>query len=102
MSLICGFNVTSQRVITWFSPTGTPIKRTDYDEARGYFVEDGPDVVRLNITNATMQDDGVWNCTTPTTVLLQIQLTVTVVGEYRLIASNLDKHNAGILSTVQL
>ena len=84
VSLICGFNLTSQRAFIWLSPTGTWIKRTDYDKTRGYSVEDGPDVVRLNITNATMQDDGIWNCTTvtPATVLLQIQLTVIVVGEY--------------------
>ena len=62
----------------WFSPNGTLIK---HSESKGYFVEDGPDVVRLNITNATViKDSGLWNCTAPETgqptILLQIQLTV--------------------------
>ena len=82
VSLVCGFNLTSQRAIKfiWFSPNGTLIKGTEIRP--GYSVESGPDIVRLNITNATMRDDGVWNCTTPTLdsiVLLQIHLTV--VGE---------------------
>ena len=90
ISLTCGFNLMSQREIKfiWFSPTGTLIKRS---EPKGYSVEDGPDVVRLNVTNATMRDDGLWNCTAPASairqstaiVLLQIQLTV--VGEYSIL-----------------
>ena len=58
----------------------------DHREFNGHSVEPGTDVVRLNITNATVIDDGLWNCTVSTVeqqswdiVLLQIQLTV--IGE---------------------
>ena len=80
ISLVCGFNLTSQTDIDfiWMSPTGMNIKYSDYS------IEKGPDVVRHNITNATVMDDGLWNCTASTlidqqplnTVLLQIHLTV--------------------------
>ena len=82
VSLVCGFNLTSRTDIDfiWMSPTGMNIKHHDSD----YSIEKGPDVVRHNITNATVMDDGLWNCTASTlidqqplnTVLLQIHLTV--------------------------
>ena len=41
-------------------------------------MENGPDVVRLNITHADVIDDGLWNCTVEEehTVTLAIHLSV--------------------------
>lgn len=84
---MCGFNLSSQTEteFIWFSPTGMRFKHHD-GESSDYSVENGPEVVRLNITNATVMDDGLWNCTVSTIdqqswdiVLLQIHLTV--IGE---------------------
>lgn len=88
MSLICGFHPTGKSTFTWLSPTGIPIKHSSNDGPQQhtiYSVESGPDVVRINISNATAIDAGPWNCTLLSrnsslyTVLLKIQLTV--VGE---------------------
>ena len=73
--------------IIWLSPSGSLIKYGDggqSDNGHHYSADYGPDIVRLNIVNVTMMDDGRWNCTVPAmdreqhcdTVLLEIQLTV--------------------------
>ena len=61
LSLVCGTGLDSnpQAVITWTAPDGTTV--TIVDNAR-YDLEDGPEIVRLNFTNAVMSDTGVWRC----------------------------------------
>jgi hypothetical protein len=57
-SLVCGTGLDSnpQATITWTAPDGATIMDSRYD------VEDGPNFVRLNFTNATVNDNGVWRC----------------------------------------
>jgi hypothetical protein len=73
VSLICGYNLTSNPVvIIWQSPNGT---RTKFDDSKGY---DNVDVVRHDITSVDAMDNGVWNCTVKEqyTVALEIHLNV--------------------------
>ena len=60
-SLVCGTGLDSnpQATITWTAPDGTTI--VDNVNAR-YDKENGPTFVRLNFTNATKSDSGVWRC----------------------------------------
>ena len=55
---MCGTGLdSSQATITWTAPDGTTIM----NNAR-YNLEDGSDIVRLNVTDAVMSDTGVWRC----------------------------------------
>ncbi len=59
MSLICGYNLNSNPPanITWMDPQKKPV------EASSLFVlDDGPTVVRLNISSARNSDNGTWIC----------------------------------------
>lgn len=58
-SLICGRDLVSnpQATITWIDPRGTKIK----ENAR-YDLEQGPDIVRLNVSQTIQSDNGVWIC----------------------------------------
>ena len=60
-SLVCGTGLDSnpQATITWTAPDRTTI--VDNINAR-YDKENGPTFVRLNFTNATKSDSGVWRC----------------------------------------
>ena len=58
-SLICGRGLDSnpQATITWTAPDGTAIMNsTRYD------LENGPDIVRLNLSRTSLSDNGVWVC----------------------------------------
>ena len=59
LSLVCGTGLDSnpQATITWTAPDRTTIM----DNAR-YDLENGPDIVRLNITGTTLSDSGIWLC----------------------------------------
>ena len=85
ISLVCGSyrtsNPNSSIDFIWHSPFGTRIRPEHISE--GYTLENGPDVARLNITNAAARDDGLWNCTVivsnsvqTTTIAPEIHLTV--------------------------
>ena len=60
VSLICGSGLdygNPQATITWTEPNGTRV----IDSAI-FTLENGPSFVRLNFTNATIADNGVWRC----------------------------------------
>ena len=90
VSLVCGSNLTSNSNSSidfiWHSPIGNRIKPEDISE--DYTLENGPDVARLNITNAAAGDDGLWNCTVTvsnsvqtTTIALHVEIQLTVLCE---------------------
>ena len=58
-SLICGRGLDSnpQATIIWRAPDGTTVM----DSAR-YDLENGPHVVRLNLSQTILSDSGVWIC----------------------------------------
>ena len=60
MSLICGYNLDSnpKAAITWMDPQWKPVKASNL-----IILDDGPMVVRLNISNASNSDNGTWTCT---------------------------------------
>lgn len=84
VSLICGFNLISHNsldtVIIWQSPTGDRIKSDDHE---GYAVDDGPDVVKLGITNADTMDGGLWNCTVQQQRIVALEIHLSVVCKLR-------------------
>lgn len=59
VSLICGYDLDSnpQAIITWTDPRGNKV--TDNDQ---YLADDGPEVVQLDITRASISDSGMWRC----------------------------------------
>ena len=58
-SLVCGTGLDSnpQAIVTWTAPDGTIV----VDNAR-YDLDNGPEVIQLNITRAVLSDAGVWRC----------------------------------------
>ena len=58
-SLVCGTGLDSnpQATITWTAPDGTII----VDNAR-YDLDNGPEIIQLNITRTVLSDAGVWRC----------------------------------------
>ena len=56
-SLVCGTGLDSnpQATITWTAPDGTAV----VDNAR-YNLDNGPEVVQLNITHTFLSDTGIW------------------------------------------
>ena len=59
VSLICGTGLDSnpQATITWTAPDGITIM-----ESSRYHLENGPEVIQLNITSTVLNDSGVWRC----------------------------------------
>ena len=59
LSLVCGTGLDSNppATITWTAPSGDIIA----NNAR-YDLKNGPDSVRLNISNMSFMDAGVWTC----------------------------------------
>ena len=59
LSLVCGTGLDSNppASTTWIAPDGTMI----VNNAR-YDLENGPDVVRLNISHTRLDDAGMWIC----------------------------------------
>ena len=79
LSLVCGTGLDSnpQATITWTAPDGTTIMdKTRYD------LENGPDIVRLNITNTTSSDAGIWRCN------VMVMSEVNLVNRGRLMLRN--------------
>ena len=60
ISLVCGTDLDSNppATVTWTSPDDS---RIIMDNAR-YDVENGPDIVRLNISHTSLADAGMWTC----------------------------------------
>ena len=58
-SLVCGTGLDSnpQATITWTAPDETTI----VENAR-YDIDNGPEVIQLNITHTVLSDAGVWRC----------------------------------------
>ena len=58
--LICGYNLDSNppAVITWTGPYGKVVTKN----MDSYIMDNGPQVVQLNITNADESDGGRWTC----------------------------------------
>ena len=58
-SLVCGTGLDSnpQATITWTAPDGTIIVENDR-----FNIENGPDIVRLNLTHTLLSDAGMWKC----------------------------------------
>lgn len=61
MSLICGFQLCSNPLATtvWTHPNGRHINMSH----NRYTLDSGPDVLQLNISNASEADKGMWICT---------------------------------------
>ena len=59
LSLVCGRGLDSnpQPTITWTAPDGTTIE----NDAR-FHLENGPEVVRLNLTRTILNDSGIFIC----------------------------------------
>ena len=59
LSLVCGRHLDSNpnATVTWTAPDNTDIM----ENAR-YRLENGPEVVRLNLTRTIMSDNGIWRC----------------------------------------
>jgi hypothetical protein len=59
LSLVCGRGLDSnpQATITWTAPDGTIITNDDR-----YTLENGSEIVRLNITRVISNDSGIWSC----------------------------------------
>ena len=59
MSLICGYNLKSNPStnVTWSNPRGESV----HNSGR-YMIDDGPEVVQLNIRSVTKSDGGTWRC----------------------------------------
>ena len=55
VSLVCGAGLDSnpQPTITWRAPNGTTIVDS---------IENGPDIVRLNLSRTLLSDAGMWRC----------------------------------------
>ena len=61
ISLVCGTCLDSnpQATITWTAPSGTTVAVMNNDR---YHLENGSEMVRLNITNTVLDDSGIWRC----------------------------------------
>ena len=72
VSLICGYNLDSNAPvnITWTNPQGNVIHNSDR-----YIYDNGPEIVRLNITSTSNDDGGTWMCS-----FTKFEFTLTVVG----------------------
>ena len=46
--------------VHWYNPNGKQIEESD-DIV--YNLDDGPDIVQLNISHVSERDSGLWNCT---------------------------------------
>jgi hypothetical protein len=59
-SLVCGTGLDSnpQATITWTAPNGTTIT-VNNDR---FNLENGPDIVRLNLSRTLLGDAGMWRC----------------------------------------
>lgn len=59
VSLICGYDLESNPppTITWTNPYNKSVVNTDM-----YVIDNGPQVIQLNITNARESDSGLWIC----------------------------------------
>ena len=60
-SLVCGKNLRSnpQASITWQRPNGELVDDMDH----GIHMDNGPDIVRINISHVSYNHSGTWNCT---------------------------------------
>ena len=60
MSLVCGYNLESNpaATITWTDPNGGRILLSD----GRYMLDYGPEIVQLNISEASESDSGLWTC----------------------------------------
>ena len=60
LSLVCGTGLDSNppATVTWTAPNNSTIIM---DNAR-YVVENGPGIVRLNISHTSLADAGMWTC----------------------------------------
>ncbi len=59
MSIICGYNLKSHpsATISWTDPRGKEVTNSER-----YTLDDGPNVIQLNISNVTESDNGMWKC----------------------------------------
>ena len=59
VSLVCGYNLDSNApaIITWTDPQGKVVSNDD-----GMTMENGPEVVHLSITRASLNNNGTWKC----------------------------------------
>lgn len=59
VSLICGYNLKSNPFtnVTWSNPSEERVLNSGR-----YTMDDGPEVVQLNISDVTKSDSGTWRC----------------------------------------
>ena len=60
VSLVCGYNLESNpaATITWTDPNDGKILQSN----GRYMLDYGPEIVRLNISEASESDSGLWTC----------------------------------------
>ena len=60
VSLNCGSQLSSnpRATIRWYQPNGAEVK-----ENSTYTLDNGPDIVRLNVSDVSENNSGFWNCT---------------------------------------
>ena len=60
VSLVCGYNLDSypEASVTWTDPSGRKMLQNN----DRYTLDSGPEVVQLNISEASQSDSGVWTC----------------------------------------
>ena len=61
-----GLDINPQATITWTAPSGTTVAVMNNDR---YHLENGPEIVRLNITNTVLSDSGIWRCDATVSIL---------------------------------
>ena len=84
VSLVCGYNLVSHppAIISWSDPQGNPVERSSF-----YTLENEPREVRLNISNATKENNGTWKCnvtvnySNASTNTIEFNVSLMVIGE---------------------
>ena len=89
VSLVCGYNLVSHppAIISWSDPQGITVERSSF-----YTLENEPREVRLNISNATKENNGTWKCSVTVRYYsnalintIEFNVSLTVIGELLLI-----------------
>jgi len=76
-TLICGTNLTGnpEPTIQWMDNNNTEVRRND----SRFVFNDGPEIVSLDISNVTVEDDGMWICNVQVENVSEVQQNITLV-----------------------
>ena len=86
-SLVCGYNLESnpEAVVTWTDPNGRQLLQSD----GRYTLDAGPEIVRLNISEASEADNGSWSCSVAggsSSTSIKFNVSLEVLGKQEIIA----------------